>query len=135
MTEPDPIAALTASRAAGHPTSSAADLNAARNLQATLDDAKARLRILNARAELCAHPWDGIEEWVGEDGALGLKDPKVVESDVQAQIVGSYCPITTMACSPLKHYSRSSGSSNFSTWSKMRKTNMSRPLSAMTPRW
>jgi hypothetical protein len=92
MTEPASTIALTASRAAGHPTLSATDLTAARNPQATLDDAKTRLRIVNARAELCTHTWDGIEEWVGEDGALGLKDPKVVESDVQAQIVGSYMP-------------------------------------------
>ncbi|KAG2119826.1 uncharacterized protein F5147DRAFT_665502, partial [Suillus discolor] len=53
---------------------------------ATLDDAKAGLRIVNAHAELSTHTWDGIEEWVGEDGALGLKDPKIVESDVQVQI-------------------------------------------------
>ncbi|KAJ8594961.1 hypothetical protein M405DRAFT_728882 [Rhizopogon salebrosus TDB-379] len=86
MTEPASTIALTASRAVGHPTLSATDLTAARNPQATLDDAKTRLRIVNARAELCTHTWDGIEEWVGEDGALGLKDPKVVESDVQAQI-------------------------------------------------
>ncbi|KAG2359003.1 hypothetical protein BDR07DRAFT_1293364 [Suillus spraguei] len=51
-----------------------------------LDDAKAGLRIVNAHTELSTHTWDGIEEWVGEDGALGLKDPKIVESDVQAQI-------------------------------------------------
>ncbi|KAG2143085.1 hypothetical protein DEU56DRAFT_733293 [Suillus clintonianus] len=86
MIEPTAIIDLTTSRAARNPTSSATHLTTARNLQATLDDAKAGLRIVNARAELSAHTWDGIEEWVGEDGALGLKDPKIVESDVQAQI-------------------------------------------------
>jgi hypothetical protein len=85
MIEPTPIIDLTTSRAAG--TSSATHLITAKNLQAKLDDAKAGLRIVNARAELSTHTWDGIEEWVGEDGALGLKDPKIVESDVQAQIV------------------------------------------------
>lgn len=85
MIEPTPIIDLTTSRAAG--ASSATHLITAKNLQAALDDAKAGLRIVNARAELSTHTWDGIEEWVGEDGALGLKDPKIVESDVQAQIV------------------------------------------------
>ncbi|KAG1862971.1 hypothetical protein C8R48DRAFT_762064 [Suillus tomentosus] len=47
---------------------------------------KSGLRIVNAHAELSTHTWDGIEEWVGEDGTLGLKDPKIVESDVQVQI-------------------------------------------------
>ncbi|KAG1850019.1 hypothetical protein F4604DRAFT_87977 [Suillus subluteus] len=84
MIEPTPIIDLTTSRAAG--MSSATHLITAKNLQAMLDDAKAGLRIVNARAELSTHTWDGIEEWVGEDGALGLKDPKIVESDVQAQI-------------------------------------------------
>jgi len=93
MIELTPMIDLTTSRTAGNLTSSATDLTAARNLQATLDDAEARLRIVNARAELCTHTWDGIEEWVGEDGALGLKDPKIVESDVQAQIVRFFtCP-------------------------------------------
>ncbi|KAG1776724.1 hypothetical protein EV702DRAFT_1105958 [Suillus placidus] len=81
---PANIIDLTTSRAAG--MSSATHLVTAKNLQATLDDAKAGLRIVNAQAELSTHIWDGIEEWVGEDGALGLKDPKIVESDVQAQI-------------------------------------------------
>lgn len=90
-----------------------------------MDDARARLRIVNARTELYAHTWDGIEEWVGEDGALGLKDPKVVEADVQAQIVGFlYVQITMISCSPLNHHSPSSESSSFSTWSKMQRINM-----------
>lgn len=103
------------------------DLTAASNLQTTLADARARLRIVNARSELCSHTWDGIEEWVGEDGALGLKDPKVVESDVQAQIVGFlHDHITMFSYSPLNHpifHSLSSGNSSSSTWNKMQRIN------------
>ncbi|KAG1862932.1 hypothetical protein C8R48DRAFT_708988 [Suillus tomentosus] len=84
MIEPTPIIDLTTSGAAR--TSLAEHLITAKNLQATLDDAKSGLRIVNAHAELSTHTWDGIEEWVGEDGTLGLKDPKIVESDVQVQI-------------------------------------------------
>jgi hypothetical protein len=126
MTEPASIIALTASRAAGYQNSSATDLTASRNLQATLDDAKARLRIVNARAELCTHTWDGIEEWIGEDGALGLKDPKIVESDVQAQIV-SFLHVhydDFLFVTQRMFDSLSSESSSFSTWSKMQRTNM-----------
>jgi len=127
MTEPASIIAPTTSRATGHSTLSGIDLTAARNLQATLDDARTRLRIVNARSELCSHTWDGIEEWVGEDGALGLKDPKVVESDVQAQIVGFLHDHIMFSYSPLNHpifHSLFSENSSFSTWNKMQRINM-----------
>lgn len=54
-----------------------------KQLQATLDNAN--LYILNSRAQLKSHRFDGLEDLpTGEDA---LSDPAVVASDVAAQAV------------------------------------------------
>ncbi|KAI9569935.1 hypothetical protein HD554DRAFT_472797 [Boletus coccyginus] len=56
-------------------------LDPPKQLQAVLDDAN--LHILNSRAQLKSHRFDGIEDWpAGEDA---LSDPAVVASDLAAQ--------------------------------------------------
>lgn len=55
----------------------------AKQLQATLENAS--LHILNSRAQLKTHQFDGLDDWpAGEDA---LSDPAVVASDVAAQTV------------------------------------------------
>jgi len=58
-------------------------LDPSKQLQAILDDAN--LHILNSRAQLKSHRFDGIEDLpAGEDA---LSDPAVVASDLAAQTV------------------------------------------------
>lgn len=62
---------------------SSLDLDASKQLQATLDNAN--LYILNSRAQLKSYRFDGLEDLAtGEDA---LKDPAIVASDVAAQTV------------------------------------------------
>lgn len=97
--------------------------DASKRLQATLDNAN--LHILNSRAQLKAHRFDGLEDLsAGEDA---LSDPAVVASDVAAQTVcAQFHPRARLADDG--HASHSSVNLNFSIWNRKLKTNTSRRL-------